>query len=81
MQTVILCRGVDVKLHAFLTLVPEGGEWSASCCIRFTPGECDPRTHSVGIFGTSASVWMLWQRQKSLATAENEAMMLQLSSV
>ena len=51
MQTMIACRGVDVQLHAFLTLVPEGAEWSASCCSRFTPGESNPRTHSVGVFG------------------------------
>jgi len=31
--------------------------------------------------GASASVWMLWQKRKSLATAENEAMMLQLFSL
>jgi hypothetical protein len=49
MQTMIACRGVDVQLHV-LTLVPEGGEWSASCCSHFTLGESDTRTLSVEVF-------------------------------
>jgi len=51
MQTMIACRVVDLELHAFLALVQEGGECSASCCSHFTPGESNPRTHSVGVFG------------------------------
>jgi len=30
--------GVVVQLHTFLTLAPDGGEWSASCLSCFTPG-------------------------------------------
>lgn len=51
MQSMIACRGVDLQLVAFLTLVPEGREWSASCSSHFTPGESEPRTHSVGVYG------------------------------
>jgi len=29
---------VDVQLHAFLTSALGGGEWSALCSGRFTPG-------------------------------------------
>jgi hypothetical protein len=35
-------RGVDVKIHIFLTLVLVGGEWSASRPCRFTPGKESP---------------------------------------
>jgi hypothetical protein len=34
--------GVDVQLHIFLTLALAGGEWSASCPGRITPGEASP---------------------------------------
>jgi len=32
-------KGVEVYLHAFLTLVLDGGEWSASRPGRFPPKE------------------------------------------
>jgi hypothetical protein len=35
--------GVDVQIHIVLTSVLVGGEWSASCSDRFTPG-----THCTG---------------------------------
>jgi hypothetical protein len=37
--------GVEVKLHAFLTSVLDGGEWSASRPGRFAPTERAPGTH------------------------------------
>jgi hypothetical protein len=40
--------GVDVYIHIFLTSAPVGGEWSASCSGRFTPGERAPGTHLIG---------------------------------
>jgi hypothetical protein len=39
---------VEVKLHAFLTSVLDGGEWSASRPSRFTPKEITPGTHWIG---------------------------------
>jgi hypothetical protein len=39
--------GVDVQIHIFLTLAL-GGEWSASCPSRFTPGERVTGTHWIG---------------------------------
>ena len=36
---------VDVEVHLFLTSVPGGGEWLASCPGRFTPREIAPATH------------------------------------
>jgi hypothetical protein len=39
---------VDVYIHIFLTLALTGGEWSASCPCRFTPGERAPGTHLIG---------------------------------
>jgi hypothetical protein len=30
--------GVDVEIHIFFTSALAGGEWSASCSGRFTPG-------------------------------------------
>jgi hypothetical protein len=35
-------EGVDVNIHAFLTLSLVGSEWSASRSNRFTPGEVVP---------------------------------------
>jgi hypothetical protein len=32
----------------FLVSSPDRGEWSASLACRFTPGETDSGTHSVG---------------------------------
>jgi len=39
---------VEVELHAFLTLVLDGGKWSASCPGHFTPEERAPGTHWIG---------------------------------
>jgi hypothetical protein len=40
--------GVEIQLHAFLTLALYGGKWSASRPGRFTPGERVPGTHWIG---------------------------------
>jgi len=40
--------GMEVKLHTFLTVALEGGEWSASRPGRFTPRERVPSTHWIG---------------------------------
>jgi hypothetical protein len=39
---------VDVQIHIFLISALTGGEWSASCSGRFTPGERAPGTHWIG---------------------------------
>jgi hypothetical protein len=44
----VIKRGVEVKLHAFLTSQQDGVEWSDSLPGRFTPGETAPETHCVG---------------------------------
>jgi hypothetical protein len=40
--------GVDVYFHIVLTSALVGGEWSASCPCRFTPGGRAPSTHWIG---------------------------------
>jgi len=40
--------GVEVQLHAFLTLAIDGGEWSASCPSCFTYGERASSIHWIG---------------------------------
>jgi hypothetical protein len=40
--------GVDVQIHIFLASALIGGEWSASCPYRFTPGEKAPSTYWIG---------------------------------
>jgi hypothetical protein len=40
--------GVDVQIHAFLTPAADGGDWTASRCGRFTPGERAHGTHWTG---------------------------------
>lgn len=37
--------GVEVQLHEFLTLVSDGGQWSASCPGRFRVKEISPLPH------------------------------------
>jgi len=39
---------VEVQLHALLTSVLNGGEWSASCPSHFNPREIAPGTHWIG---------------------------------
>jgi hypothetical protein len=39
---------VDVWIHVFLNSALDGGEWSASCPCRFSPGETTPSTHWMG---------------------------------
>jgi hypothetical protein len=41
-------EGVDVLIHIFLTSALVGGERSAPCPGRFTPGERPPGTHCIG---------------------------------
>jgi hypothetical protein len=41
--------GLEVKLHAFLTLAQVGGEWSASCSCCCSCKERGPSTHWIGI--------------------------------
>jgi hypothetical protein len=40
--------GEDVYIHIFLTSALAGGEWSASRCHDFTPGERALGTHWIG---------------------------------
>jgi hypothetical protein len=42
--------GIEVQLHAILTSVLDGGEWSASRPGRFIRVERAPGTHSTGIW-------------------------------
>jgi hypothetical protein len=53
---------VEVKLHAFLTSAPDGGEWSASRPGRFIPGESASRTHWIDWVGPRAHeiTWPWW---------------------
>jgi hypothetical protein len=41
-------RGIEVKIHIFLTSAVTAGDWSASRPCRFTPGERAPGTHWIG---------------------------------
>jgi hypothetical protein len=34
----------EIQLHSFLTSVLDGGEWSVSCSVHFTPEERAPGT-------------------------------------
>jgi hypothetical protein len=50
------CGEVEIQLHLFLILAPDGGEWSASRPVRFTPGEWAPGTHWIGWMGPRAGL-------------------------
>jgi len=45
-------EGVEVWPYAFLTSALDGGEWSASHSVRFTPG-----IHWIGGWWTPEPVW------------------------
>lgn len=63
--------GVEVYLHSFLTLPPDGGECSASCPGSFTIGERASGGRCTGRWvGTRASL-DAEKRKKTVAPAEN----------
>jgi hypothetical protein len=52
--------------HSFLTLTPDGGEWSSSRPNRFTPGENASSNHSIeGWVGRRACLDVLEKRKVS----------------
>jgi hypothetical protein len=57
--------GVDVEIHILLTAAQAGGEWSASCPGRITPGERTPGTFGQEVGWTLGPVWTTWRREKS----------------
>jgi hypothetical protein len=60
-------------LHAFLTSVLDGSEWSALRPSRFTPGEKAPGTQWIGGWvGPIASLEALAKRKKYLPLPEIE---------
>jgi hypothetical protein len=76
-----VCGGVDVYLHAFLTLALDGGKWSASCLSLFTPKESAPCTLCIGgCVGPRAGLVMMMERKFS-ALAENESWLAACSLV
>jgi hypothetical protein len=59
--------GVEVELHAFLTSVLGGGEWSASCSGRFIP--C---THYMGGWVESSAVMDVVAKRKIVSVPLSE---------
>jgi len=56
--------GVEILLHAWLTLALDGHEWSVSCPSCFTPRERAPSTHLIGGWvGPRASLNMVANRK------------------
>jgi hypothetical protein len=61
--------GVEVWLHTFLTLVLDGGKWTASYHGCSTPGERGHNSHCIGGFvGPKASVDVASKRNISAPT-------------
>jgi len=59
--------GMEVYLHAFLTLALDGGEWSASCSSFYTPILRVPSTHWIwGWVGPRVSLLWWWEKILSL---------------
>jgi hypothetical protein len=67
-----------VKIYLLSSAV-EGGEWSASRFVRFTPWEGAHSTHwIVWIEWAAEPVWILWRRENLLLLEDIE---LRLSSL
>jgi hypothetical protein len=68
------CRnigGVEVWLHAFLTLALDGSEWSTSHPTCFTSMERAPNTHSLGRWvGPRDGLDIMAKKRKSLPCQE-----------
>jgi hypothetical protein len=57
-------RGVKIQLHAFLMLALDEGEWSASCCSHFNPGERSHSTVRWHDLWAPELVWTLYERRE-----------------
>jgi hypothetical protein len=68
LHTIKVCRGLEVCLHSFLTLVLDGGEWTA---LALYPGKADlvPNQYEAGWAPVLVSV--LWTREKSRYPVRN----------
>jgi len=54
-----------VEFHAFLAFALDGGKWSRTCFIHFTPREGAPSTHWIGGWVGQKLVWMWWQKENN----------------
>jgi hypothetical protein len=55
--------GLEMQIHAFLTLALDGDEWSDLCPTHFTPGKIHPGNH----WSALERGVRLWKRENSLA--------------
>jgi hypothetical protein len=68
--------GVEVKLHTFLTVTLDTGEWSASCsgCLmpRKEPSVCTGQETGLAV----GPVWVQWMREISIPLPGNKPRLL-----
>jgi hypothetical protein len=62
----------------FLLSALDGGKWAASRNALFTPGQRVPGAHCIGGWAGKRTVWTLWRKVKSLASAGNRTPAVQL---
>lgn len=72
--------GVEVQFDFWKTMTLDGSEYSASCPGHFTNREETPLVPTEQDAGWTPEL-MLWQREKSLASAMNENKITQLCSM
>jgi hypothetical protein len=71
---------LEVEFHHSSLRALDGCEWSASHPGRFIPGEIARSTHCIGRCLGQESVWTLWNREKSVASARNRTPIVQTRS-
>ena len=59
-------RGVEVQLHPFLTLAPDGGVWSTSCPAYITPSKEPPYSLHRTLGGPQSQFGPFWRREHEL---------------
>jgi hypothetical protein len=66
--------GIEVQLHSFLSMVIDGGDWSASPCSRFTSGVRGPGNHLVGGWWAPEKTMIFFNEENGLWKTKHDCL-------